>query len=52
MSIKINDYILQQDNAVSKEWCNEVIDFFKGVNSISRAKSAGTSPLKQDNKIV
>ena len=51
MSVKINDYILQQDNAVSKEWCNEVIDFFKSVNSISRAKSAGTSPLKQDNKI-
>lgn len=51
MSIKINDYILQQDNAVSKEWCNEVIDFFKSVKSVSRAKIAGTSPLKQDNKI-
>ena len=51
MSIKINDYILQQDNAVSKEWCDEVIDYFKSVQSISRAKSAGISPLKQDNKI-
>ena len=43
MSIKINDYILQQDNAVSKEWCDEVIDYFKSVQSISRAKSAGIS---------
>ena len=50
-NIKINDYILQQDNAVSKEWCDEVIDYFNGVQSISRAKSAGVSPLKQDNKI-
>ena len=51
MDFEIKDYILRQDNVVSEEWCNQIINFFKGVKSVSRSKSLGVSPLKQDNKI-
>ena len=51
MDFEIKDYILRQDKVVSKEWCDQIIDFFKGVKSVSRSKSLGISPLKQDNKI-
>ena len=47
----IKDYILQQDNAVSDEWCDKAIELFNSVQYVNRSEYLGKSPLLQENQL-
>jgi len=42
----IKDYILQQDNAVSDEWCDRAIELFNSAQYVNRSEHLRITPKK------